>query len=103
MSKKTIGKFAVLPFNLINLAKAYLLDLFLSFIRDFKMPLKLISLFHKYWPTLKPFLKPFIVSILWLSKRVTSRPFMRAMSTVDHKRIRVMYLIFSLFARIMRV
>ena len=48
MFKKTIGKFAVLPFNLINLARVYLLDFFLSFIRDFKIPLKLVSLFHKY-------------------------------------------------------
>lgn len=36
-------------------------------------------------------------------KYFTPKPLMRAMSTVDHKRIRVMYLLFRLFARIMRV
>jgi len=36
-------------------------------------------------------------------KRISSKPIMRAMSTVDHKRISVMYLMFRLCARITRV
>lgn len=41
--------------------------------------------------------------VIKITKKITSRPFMRAMSTVDHKRIRVMYLMFRLCASVMRV
>lgn len=47
-----------------------------------------------------PFLQAFLTRT---NSFIKIKPFMRAMSTVDHKRIRVMYLLFRLFARIMRV
>ena len=93
----------LLPFNLINLCRLYIVDALLDFISSFKMPKRAIKLFHIVWPYLKPYLKPFIKAMIIVGKKVTSKPFMRAMSTVDHKRIRVMYLMFRLFARIMRV
>lgn len=49
------------------------------------------------------YLKDPIKFLLRVSKGISSKPLMRAMSTVDHKRISVMYLMFSLFARLIRV
>ena len=101
--KKNIEKMILLPFNLINLCRLFIVEAFLDLISSFKMPKKVIKLFHIVWPYLKPYLKPFIQAMIIISKKVTSQPFMRAMSTVDQKRIRVMYLMFRLFTRIMRV
>ena len=47
MTKKTIGKFIDLPFTLISLTRIYILNIFSSFIRNFKTPKAVISLFHK--------------------------------------------------------
>ena len=60
-------------------------------------------IYNNIWNKYSGKLKPAIIFILKILKRISSKPLMRAMSTVDHKRIRVMYLMFSLCARLMRV
>lgn len=103
MKKKLLTQIIALPFTLITLARLTLVEKLLIFYKDFKIPQIWVTRFHKIWPHIKPIAKPIIIGLITISKRVTSKPIMRAMSTVDHKRISVMYLLFRLFSRIMSV
>ena len=93
-------------FKLLKLIRTFLLRKFIEMYQ--KGPYKTIPMpiqngLSFIWKRYYAYLKPTIYFLLSLAKRVSSKPIMRAMSTVDHKRIRVMYLMFRLCARITRV
>ena len=93
-------------FKLLKLLRTFLLRKFIEMYQ--KGPYKTIPMpiqngLRFIWKRYYYYLKPTIYFLLSLAKRVSSKPIMRAMSTVDHKRIRVMYLMFRLCARITRV
>ena len=93
-------------FKLIKLLRTFLLRKFIEMYQ--KGPYKVIPIpiqdrLRKIWKKHYKIIKPTIYFLLSLAKRVSSKPIMRAMSTVDHKRISVMYLMFRLCARITSV
>lgn len=103
LNKKLIENIIALPFNLIQWVRLSIVEKLYLYIRNFEMPDKYIKLFFQVWPHIKPVAKPIIIFLIKVGKQVTCKPIMRAMSTIDHKQISLMYLLFRLFARIMRV
>ena len=105
--KKIVILPKILEFNskLLKLIRVYITRKCLELYQqgDNVIPQNVKNILYKIWVFSKPVLKPTIIFMLSIAKRVSSKPIMRAMSTVDHKRIRVMYLMFRLCARIMSV
>ena len=97
------------PTNFIKLLKLIRTFLLRNFVEMYQkgpyktIPLPIQNSLRVLWNKYGYILKPIIIFILNLAKKISSKPIMRAMSTVDHKRIRVMYLMFRLCARITSV